>query len=31
MNKKNKLIEAELPKGFKNNWGDGLYLKKKIT
>ena len=30
MNKKNKLLEAELPKGFQNKWGDSLSLKKKL-
>ena len=30
MNKKDKLLEAELPKGFQNKWGDDLYLKIKL-
>ena len=30
MNKKNKLLEADLPKGFQNKWGDALLLKKKL-
>jgi len=30
MDKKNKLLEAELPKGFQNKWGDSLNLKKKL-
>ena len=30
MDKKNKLLEADLPKGFQNKWGDDLLLKKKL-
>ena len=30
MDKKNKLLEADLPKGFQNKWGDALLLKKKL-
>ena len=30
MNKKKKLLEAELPKGFQNKWGDALYLKQRL-
>ena len=30
MNKKKKLLEAELPKGFQNRWGNALYLKQRL-
>jgi len=30
MNKKKKLLEAELPKGFQNRWGDAFYLKQRL-
>ena len=30
MDKKNKLLEVDLPKGFQNKWGDDLLLKKKL-
>ena len=30
MNKKIKLLEADLPKGFQYNWGSSLLVKKRL-